>query len=317
MTENNKILVVYNTCGIKGDNTDWYIKCINSLLSQDFQDYKVVLSSCLNSPECFKKIYETFGNKISYCYHAEPHTINITFNKAVQECVREFGEFESYLYIDSGCTFGDQKNVLTESYKNFKTNDYGMLSVQVDTDTGLDQVGLKHETNHIQIREKNLIVPLGKACNAHVILYSNDFLKNFNNKLWPDIFAAYCTESTFTFLCSAIKKKWAILKNIEIEHQKSIDGASLSLPHWSTVHHNPWNNLLCDRDARDFINDPEAIEAGLGYEECNEIMIHDSTKYDENDNPKEPDSLIRMINKYFFLSKEELDYDKMKCKFIA
>ena len=69
--------------------------------------------------------------------------------------------------------------------------------------------------------------------------------------------------------------------------------------------------------ARDFINDPEAIEAGLGYEECNEIMIHDSTKYDENDNPKEPDSLIRMINKYFFLSKEELDYDKMKCKFIA
>jgi len=315
--KNNKILVLYNTCGIKRDNTDWYIECINSLLNQDFDDYKVVLSSCLNSPECFKKIYETFGKKISYCYHAEPHTVNITFNKAVQECVKHFGEFESYLYVDSGCTFGNQRNVLAESYKNLKTNDYGMLSIQVDTDTGFDQIGFEHELKEVQIKEENFIIPLGKACNAHVILYSDEFLKVFNNKLWPDVFAAYCTESTFSFQCAAVEKRWAILKDMVIEHQKSVDGASSSVSHWSTVHHNPWNNLLCDRDARDFINDPEAIEAGLGYEECNEIMIHDSTKYDENDNPKEPDSLIRMINKYFFLSKEELDYDKMKCKFIA
>jgi hypothetical protein len=317
MAENNKILVVYNTCGIKRDNPDWYIKCINSLLSQDFQDYKVVLSSCLNSPECFKKIYETFGKKISYCYHAEPHTVNITFNKAVQECVKHFGEFESYLYVDSGCTFGNQRNVLAESYKNLKTNDYGMLSIQVDSDTGFDQVGLKHETDHIQVKEKNFIIPLGKACNAHVILYSNDFLKNFNNKIWPDIFAAYCTESTFTFLCSAIKKKWAILKNIEIEHQKSIDGASLSVPHWSLVHHNPWNNLLYDRDAREFINDKEAQKAGLGYEECNNIMVHNSHAYDSEGNPNNPKKLIETITKYFFLNKKELNYDTIKCKFIA
>ena len=96
-----KLLVVYNTCGIKCDNTDWYIKCINSLLEQDFDDYRVVLSSCMNGPECFKRVYDTFGNKISYCYHAEPHTVNITFNKTVQECVNRFGEFEGYLYVDS------------------------------------------------------------------------------------------------------------------------------------------------------------------------------------------------------------------------
>ena len=38
MTENRKMLVVYNTCGIKKDNTEWYIKCINSLLNDNDND---------------------------------------------------------------------------------------------------------------------------------------------------------------------------------------------------------------------------------------------------------------------------------------
>ena len=39
------------------------------------------------------------------------------------------------------------------------------------------------------------------------------------------------------------------------------------------------------RDALDFINDPEAYYAGLGYEECNDIMNHNSKSYDEEGNP--------------------------------
>jgi len=311
------MLVVYNTCGIKQDHPEWYIKCLNSLLSQEFEDYRVVLSSCLNSMDCFREIYNTFGNQISYCYHAEPHTVNITFNKTVQECVKQLGEFESYLYVDSGCTFGEQKNVLAEAYENLKTNSYGMLSLQTNTDTGFDQIGFDHEPEEVQIKDENFIIPVGKACNAHVILHDNEFLKNFNNKIWPDVFAAYCTESTFTFLCAAIEKRWAILKDIEIEHHKSIDGASCSVPHWSLAHNNPWNNLLHGRDAAEFIRDPEAHTAGLGYEECNNIMNHDLNAYNESGYPKDPDKLINNINKYFFLNSEELDYDRIKCKFIS
>ena len=48
---------------------------------------------------------------------------------------------------------------------------------------------------------------------------------------------------------------------------------------------NTWNNLLYERDALDFINDPEAYYAGLGYEECNDIMNHNSKSYDEEGNP--------------------------------
>tara|TARA_R110000824_G_scaffold115732_3_gene266886 strand:+ start:1386 stop:2345 length:960 start_codon:yes stop_codon:yes gene_type:complete len=319
MKEERKILVVYNTCGINfnRDNTDWYIQCIDSLLNQDFEGFHVVLSSCLNSPECIRKLYSIFGNRISYSLVAEPLTVNVTFNKAVQECVKSFGEFESYLYVDSGCTFNDQKNVLAEAYKSFKTNDYGMLALQIDNDTGYEQLGLDHDPKEIQIKGEDFIIPLGKACNAHVILYSNEILKTFNNKIWPDVFAAFCTESTFSFLCSTIKKRWAILKDIEVEHQKAVDGASCSVPHCSPLHKNPWNNLLFGRDAKDFINDPEAIEAGLGYEECNEIMMHDSTKYDENSYPKNSQKLIEVITKYFFLTKEELDYDNIKYRFVS
>lgn len=312
-----KLLVVYNTCGIQRDNTDWYIECINSLLEQDFDDYRVVLSSCLNSPECFKKVYDTFGNKISYCYHAEPHTVNITFNKTVQECVSHFGEFEGYLYVDSGVIFS-RKDVLQKAYDLYMSGPYAFTSVQVDTDTGFDQIGFENDpSDAIQVKEEDFIVPVGAACNLHSQIFSNQAYKTFDNRLMPDVFKAYCTESTFSFLCAALQKKWVILKDIVVRHEKGVDGASVSVPHWSPVHKNPWNNLFADRNALDFIKDPEAIAAGLGYEECNRIMIHDPSKYDENGYSNQPDKLIKMINKYFFLTKEELNYENIKCRFIS
>jgi len=316
MIKSKKLLIVYNTCGIKCDNTDWYIECINNLLGQDFEGHQVVLSSCLNSPECFKKIYDTFHNKISYCYHAEPHTVNITFNKTVQNCVEHFGEFEGYVYIDSGVIF-NRPDVLQRVYDLYKGGPYAFTSIQVDTDTGFDQIGFENEADDAaQVKEKNFIVPIGAACNLHSQIFSNQAYKTFNNKLMPDVFKAYCTESTFSFLCAALEKKWVILKDIVVHHKKGVDGASASVPHWSPTHNNPWNNLLYDRNALDFINDPEAIEAGLGYEECNKIMMHDSTKYDENGFSKNPQKLIEMIKKYFFLTKGEIDYDNIRCRFL-
>ena len=65
----NKLLTVFNTCGIKKDNTEWYIKSIESILAQDFTDQRVVLSSCMNSMQSFKDVYSHFRDKISYCYY--------------------------------------------------------------------------------------------------------------------------------------------------------------------------------------------------------------------------------------------------------
>tara|TARA_R100001244_G_scaffold128755_1_gene99782 strand:- start:196 stop:1143 length:948 start_codon:yes stop_codon:yes gene_type:complete len=312
-----KILVVYNTCGIKCDNTDWYIKCINGLLNQDFDDYKVVLSSCLNRPECFKKIYKTFGKRISYCYHAEPHTVNITFNKTVQECVREFGEFESYLYVDSGCSLSDSSSSLKDIYDSYKLNSYGILSVQTDTDTCFQSLepNLKNDSDTPQIVNEDYIIPIGKAINLHFFLFDGEIYKRYN-KILPDVFAAYCSESVLSFICASVNKRWAIMKNLQVKHHKSIDGATLCVPHHSPVHGNHWNNLLYGRDALAFIHDKEAYEVGLGYEECNNIMKHNPDAYNMGGKALHREGLSRIIGKYLFLSKSDLDYDNIKTKFV-
>jgi hypothetical protein len=317
MTENRKMLVVYNTCGIKKDNTEWYIKCINSLLNQDFAGYHIVLSSCLNSPACFRRLYEVFGKKISYCYHVEPHTVNVTFNKTVQECVKEFGEFESYLYVDSGCLIEDENNFLKKIYESFKTNSYGILSVQTNTDTCfqvLDPTFI-NDCDTPQIVDKDYVIPVGKAINLHFSLFSGEIYNTYN-KILPDVFAAYCSESTLSFVCASINQRWAIMKDLLVKHHKSIDGATLCVPHHSVVHQNHWNNLLYDRNALDFINDPEAFKGGLGYEECNNIMNHDPAAYDNNENALYREKLVEVIDKYLFLREKELNYDQIKIKFI-
>tara|TARA_R110000824_G_scaffold115732_3_gene266885 strand:+ start:411 stop:1364 length:954 start_codon:yes stop_codon:yes gene_type:complete len=314
--KNRKILVVYNTCGIKNDNTEWYIKCINELLNQDFEGSHVVLSSCLNSPECFKKLYSTFRKRISYCYHAEPHGVNITFNKTVQECVKHFGEFEGYLWVDSG-VFDCPPDSLKKMYDSFKLNSYGVLSVQTDTDTCFQvlEPNLTNNSDTAQIINKDYVIPIGKAVNFHLTLFGGEIYKEYN-KIVPDVFAAYCSESTLGFICASVNKRWAILKDLLVKHHKSIDGATLCVPHHSPIYRNHWNNLLYGRNALDFINDKEAHRVGLGYEECNEIMMHDPSAYGDDGRALHKEQLIKVIDKYLFLSKDELNYDDNKIKFI-
>jgi hypothetical protein len=51
--ENRKMLVVYNICGIKREAPDWYIQCIQNLLDQDFDGFRIVVSSSKN---CMKNL---------------------------------------------------------------------------------------------------------------------------------------------------------------------------------------------------------------------------------------------------------------------
>jgi len=109
----------------------------------------------------------------------------------------------------------------------------------------------------------------------------------------------------------------------QITHLKAIDGPVASQPHRVTaqdkdgrvVNNNSWNNLLFGRNALDFINDKEAIEVGLGYEEVQNIMIHRSDAYD-NGKSLYPSRLSEAVKKYFFLTNEELDYQNIECRFV-
>ena len=170
----NNLLAVYNICGIRGDNTKWYIECIQNLLNQNLDNTRILISSCKNSKECIKELYSTFGNRVSYCITPELHTVNITFNKACQESVKHLGEFESYMYVDSGCWFEDD-DILTKSYECLKSGPNGIVALQVDTDEALDilDANFKHTTDKIQITGQDYTIPIGKSINLHAHIFSN------------------------------------------------------------------------------------------------------------------------------------------------
>tara|TARA_R110002012_G_scaffold317027_1_gene532779 strand:+ start:589 stop:1566 length:978 start_codon:yes stop_codon:yes gene_type:complete len=316
-----KILVVYNICGLgRRPSVDHYFKCIDSFLDQDLDNYRIIVSSCMSHPDDFRSIHKRYKDKVSYVYHHEPHIVNITFNKSVQEYVNVNGPAESYMFVDSGCSFEDpetgkhQNNILTNTYNTFKETEKSMLSIQVDTDEGLQLLDpqYKWESSGVQIVNEHFHIPLGKAINCHITLFSNEHYEAYNKKIVPDVFAAYCTESTFRYLAAAIKTKWYIMKDQQVRHLKEVEGASLSQPHVSQTYHNTWNNLMYNRNALDFINDEEVKKSGIGYEECNDILPHNSNAYDQNDMPIDPSNMKKLINKYFFLSDNELNYDSIK-----
>lgn len=303
------LLVVYNTFGQK-DNAEHYIKCLLSIVNNKISSkFKLAWSSCLNKNEHRNKVIKACSPFIDfYCFIDKPLPVNITFNKAVREAVKKFGNFKYYLYVDSGVDFLGNQGAIEAALSVLNTEQkYAILSFQIANDHALYNVGI---TNPPLIG-KNHEVPLGSACNGHAEIFSDDLYRAFNNKIIPDVFAAFCTESVYSFLAAAVNKKWVILGDYLLNHAKSVDGASSSMPHASPVFHNPWNNLLCGRNALDFINDKEAIEVGLGYEECNQIMLHKKEAYTEDGFPKYKNELATMINKYFFLSKTEFNYENI------
>tara|TARA_R110000824_G_scaffold36029_5_gene112261 strand:+ start:11552 stop:12568 length:1017 start_codon:yes stop_codon:yes gene_type:complete len=330
----HKLAIVYNTCGLrhgsrnKLDNNifvDTYRKGIDSILDQEFDNYRVVLSSCKNNMEDLNYLYKRYGDKISYVYTEEPHTVNITFNKAVQEYVKYYGEAEGYMYIDSGCNFHDiqtdinQTDILKLAYECFLRHNKSIISLQVTSDQAIDMIDKKytnHSTSTAQITDEDLYVPLGKCANLHAKIFSNNIFKTFNSKIIPDVFAAYCTESTFRYLAAACNTKWYFMKDKQIAHLQSLDGPSSGFDHHSKKHGNHWNNLLYGRDANNFIQDKEFAESGVGYEEIRSqnILPYNPNAYDENDMPLDSAKMARLINKYFFLTKEELNYNNIKVK---
>ena len=98
-----------------------------------------------------------------------------------------------------------------------------LLNIQTDTDTGLQPLGFLQDSEAAQIIDENFAMPMGSSCNLHAQFFTHDIYESFKSKIIPDVFAAYCTESTFSFINASIKKNWAILKDIVLKHNKNVD----------------------------------------------------------------------------------------------
>ena len=317
-----KLLSVFNTCGISGrENASSYIASVKNILNQDFDDFRVLISSCKNNKQTQQALISEFGDSVSYNFINEPLPINVTFNHSCQKATETFGEIDTYLYIDSGIDFGSNKNVLKSLYDLHKSGPYAITAARTDTDSGTflwfnegESLGDESAQDNL-FKDGHLILPVGKAINAHCQIFDKDLYHAFEGRVWVDVFASECSESVLTFCAAAINKRFVVNKDIIVKHAVALDGASSGFkPHKQPLP--PWQHVFKSRRPMlEIINDPEALESGFGYEECQRILMHDETKY-EKGLCKNPDRLRSFILKNMFASKNLFDYKKIFHKYI-
>lgn len=278
------LAVIFNTCGIRGEHPEQYAEAIDRILKQDFTDFKLIISSCLNTSACSDYLKNRFGDKILINKIQERLPVNVTFNHSCLLARETYGEFEGYLYVDSGIFLKTSKD-LGNLYDLFKSDDYGMVAAQVDSDGGYHQwFGLgqderDHSTNHLFFENGDFVIPIGKTVNLHCQIFSKK-LFDYYGYLFPDIYAGYCSESVFSFLCAALHTKYVLSKDVVVSHIHGLDGGSSG-----------FDPIAWKRSGKETYEHPFMVESvvaiakqgqefGFGYEECQNIVNHISDKFD-------------------------------------
>ena len=318
-----KLVVVFNTCGISGrEHVDLYKQCIHAILNQEMADFRVVVSSCLNSRNARVALLQEFGNRISYNIIDTLVPVNISFNHTVMKAVEVLGAADGYLYVDSGIFFADDKLVLKKLHDLHTSGPYGMTAGRTNTDSGVFLWYGKGSSPEDESGQEelfangNFIVPVGKTLNLHIQVFDHQLYETFNHRIMPDIFASHSTEGIFTYLNAVIQKKFIWHKDVKVVHHTGVDGGSSGFrPEYAGVP--GWQHTLgcAPRKIVDLIADPEAKEVGFGYEECQNILMHDPAKFDENGYSKDPERLKKFLMN-FYLPDDRFHYDLIDYQFI-
>lgn len=339
MSANRRILVVYNICGIKRDNTYKYPIFLQSVADQKFDGEIVVAVSACHPREGTVPYLKGEFPDFHYNIIEELYPVNVTFNKTVMDCVERFGKFDAYIYQACDVTMKteDTYNGLFECLEASKST--ALVAAQIDTDScyayGLKLGGGRHVIDDERARYemfkdgKDYVVPSGRACAAHLLMFGHDILEYYG-KLLPDLFASHCTESVFSFLCAAIKRHWIISKDYHISHAVSMDSPSAGfrpegrdlpaydhpIPEFEKYHREfglAEGQERADSMMHIFQNE-YAKSIGLGYEECADVVVHDDSQFDENYFCIN-DKLAPYVKEHIYVSSKILNYNDIESRF--
>lgn len=321
-----KALIVYNICGILKDNTETYPIFMDSIRKQynTFKgNLKVIVSGCMMKPHTIPKLKQQFP-EFDYIHVNDKLTVNITFNNAVLKGIEKYGEFDTYAYQAADALLSDNS---VEDMTNTMMNNpvIGLYSAQIDQDScyayGLKLGGGRHVIDDERARYEmfkdgtDYVVPVGRACAAHFNIYSSE-LFNFYGRCCPDIFASYCTESVFSFMVAAIKKQWWISKDHIIRHFPSLDSPSAGFkPTDENRTKGFWDHALFDDSLIGIFDNQYARSIGLGFEECQDVVVHDDSQFDSNKFCIN-EQLKDYIKENLYVSKDKFDYSKINCEFV-
>lgn len=317
-----KSLIIYNACGIKKDNTELYPIYLSRLIDQKLSpESKIVFCSCQPKARTIPYLKNLFPS-IDYIEISDSLPVNITFNHAILKSVEKYGKFESYTFFTSDSLLRDSFSMQRLFSAMEKNQNYGMLSAQIDIDScyayGLKLGGGRFHIDDERARAEmfaagtDYIVPVGRACAAHVNVYSSKIF-DFYGRCCPDIFAGYCTESIFSFINSALKLDWVISRDVLIHHDAGMDGPSCSTNPEGHKQKNPrtgsYDHAFGQSSLLHIFQNEKAKKLGLGYEECQKVVMHDSDQFKNNYCINE--ELKNYIKENLYLSKDLFDYSKI------
>jgi hypothetical protein len=304
-----KILVVYNCCGIRNDNITMWDKHLQKVLNQNYINFDVCISGCKISEvskEHFRNIKKNSSKKIILNFIEDVLPVNITFNKSCIEATK-YEDYDAYLYLASDVDFVDDYDVITKLVNLHYKENCGITSAVVNFDSGIE-AWLGHNIFYEHLQYNHYQIPPGKTLNLHCMLFDKKIFDNYNQKIIPDIFRTYCTESVFFYLTSSLNLKYMIHdKSLFIVHLAGQDGSSVGF-----VGGRNWRDMFDPNiKVEERIMTSEAKSVGFGYEEYIGIFPHDPEKYNSDYSHKNPKELLQFNLKNLFLSENEFDYNNI------
>lgn len=304
--KSKELLIVYNIYGFQENNERYYTE-IDKILSHInhnilFNEVRLVISSVMKSKKDINEIKEKYGSQVNFFVYDKRFPVQVTFNKTVLSSILEFSEeYNGYLYISAGILLNDDFSLLPRLIEKNKTNKYGIIHLHVDNDNGpYEPINLKEDT----------YIELGYWCNLNITLF-NKSLKEFYGIPMSDIFSISASESTYSYVSSALRKHYIIMGNSTCNHLRMYDSKT---PNDVINEFNIKEGLMWGRTKESFLNDYEAIESGLGLR--NEvIIIHNDSKYDENKLSID-ERLKFAVRRNFFTNDDEVNYKNIKYEFL-
>lgn len=315
----NKILCVYNCCGIAKDNTEVYPSYLEKLVAQDFDgQIEFIVSACQPKERTIPHLKSLFP-EISYLDIKDRIPINVSFNHAVLKGIEKWGKFDAYCYITCDCIMQTPYDIqsLFDILKNDEHN--GMISAKADIDNCFSYGILRNGINHPQydkIAEEMMFknsnfykMKPGDACAAHCNLWSSK-IQEYYGQCIPTCFSGYCSESTFQTICAALRLNW-IIADVLVKHTPSLDCPSAGFrPEDNTRNSIPtYYQGFIDKDLSTIFGE-EYKKLGGALETCQGIMPPDLSQYDKNGWIIN-DKLKEYIKNNLYLTKEKFNYDKI------
>jgi len=318
----SKMLIIFNICQIKfqnyksepGGQVEYWCKSINSILNQDYKNHTIVISGCVISPIAKKQLRDTFGDKVCYNFMDEIYTVNITSNKSADKMIEHYGEYDGYVWVDSGVHCIGHSNVLSEINIRSQTKKYGLIYVETETDFGWDMTLGPGIASH-DFNGEDFIQPIGTILVAHFAYYSNEMRKIYG-KILPDVFEVGGTEFITPYMCYAAKLKPVVIRDLKLYHAMGFDGSSSG---FNTAIGQM--GFLYGLKAEDVVLNDEVKNSGVGYDDlpwgphCLHVP-HKKEAFNEEGFAKNPEMMQQCIKNHFFLNPSRFDYNSIKCEFI-